>query len=220
MIPHVDDETLRRIVDAADRGDNPLGIDEPLRNADAVEDAVYRGMCGLEADAAARVAASLKALEKDRRPTVGNQQCLPDLDAVTAELLLHMDIDPLMVAWMARVCQAFTVQDDDTMDSFLQMDGYTAPTDSLCDTLVLLDDVCWMATGTLIVPGLPDSTVIAAVGRPLRDVVSHPVLDRHPLTIRDCETGGSLERPKLITDIRHRLMKADDLVKLAPCGCR
>lgn len=185
----VSDDVVWSVVELADRDENPLGIDDPMRNQDAVDEAVKHALTGVDAATAARMAASLQRL-LDARP---DPTC--DIDMITAELLAHLGVDPLTVAWLSAASRCISVQDDDDMDTVIDIDSDLRPHEcaTQCSTTTTLGATTWWkAGGVLLVKDLPGTVVANAVGRPLREILSHPVLDRHDLVVAtaDLERGG------------------------------
>lgn len=226
MIPQIPDKDYRKVIEAAKAGNDPLGIGDgsngtEIAQAQAAIEAVHAALDGMDAETAERVIASMLLLEGGGTRSIGNPQGLPSLDRITVELLAYMNVDPLAVAWLSLLCQGIRIIDADTDAEMADIDGHLPPTDDMTDTTVTLSqDIVWRATGKLIVHGMPDSMALTAVGRPLREVVSHPVLDRHPFTVVEVETGSDMASPCLITNIRHHLPSIQELAGIAPAGCR
>lgn len=180
MTPHVSDDVVRRVIELADQDENPLGIDDPVvRGADAMERAVHAALRGMDADTASRVARALERLLSAR----ADPTC--DIDEITALLLAHSGIDPLAVAWLSAACGGVEVLDDDDMDATITVDADIRPHESiLCETTTRIGDhAWWKAGGVLMLMDVPASTVTAAAGRPLRQILSHPVLDCYDITV-------------------------------------
>jgi hypothetical protein len=126
--------------------------------------------------------------------------CLaPDVDQVTAELLTRLGMS---IPWLRLL--AATVDDAE-----ISTGGELEPAEVVierarggepaCISITLGDNVWWMGDRVCLGrfgPDLPRSIMIAAQGRPLRDVVSHPVLDRHDIVT------GVVEHERFLT-VRH-----------------
>lgn len=184
MTPYVTDDVVLRVIELADMDENPLDIDDPVvRGSDAMETAVQAALTGLDASAADRVEQALTRLLSARTdPTC-------DIDMITAALLVHEGVDPLTVAWLSAACNGLEVTDDDDMDTIISVDADIRPHESmLCETVTRIGDhAWWKAGGVLMLNDMPDTTITAASGRKLRDILSHPVLDTYDITVENVE---------------------------------
>jgi len=169
------DNVLRSVSD----GHDPFGIETGLPRAqsgDRAETVIGAALTGLTSAQADAVEA---ALRKDplRDPA--------RIDLPTVDLLVARGVDPLAVAWLAWVDDGLSVHDED-LDTVIEFSG--EPFGAVTD---LSDTAWWHAGCAMAIRGLPDTIVTAARDRMLREVVSHPVLDLHPLVIRDVRLSGS-----------------------------
>lgn len=214
MIPYLSDDIYSRIIDLAEEGDNPLAVDNPLGNVDRMCSAVNEALDGMDDDTAQRVASSLrnKAPMRDGRTT--------NLDRITAEMLTYHSVDPLMVAWISRVCNGVNIhdEDDDDMGEFVEIDGFFSPEDGeTCTTVVTVDHgVQWRASGEMIIQVMAESLVPACPGRRLREIISHPVFNRHDMRVVDAQTRADAIGVVLSTDHEPQMLDVDALLAMRP----
>jgi hypothetical protein len=215
----ISDTVVRVVVDITAMGIDPLGIgpdplDRSVRARGLVEDALD----GMDQATARRVADALVADLADRRRTIGNPSGLVPMDPLCARMLHHLDIDPLAAAWLGVVIGTVDLDDENGV-LVARTDGGVPPwEDAGRASAAAGNGAFWLQTGRLDVPALPDTISGLCRGRALRDVVSHPVLDGHPLRIVDVEHWDGVDT--LVTDHRARPATIDELIALGPCGCR
>ena len=148
---------------------------------------------------------------------VARQRTYPLIDRITAELAVEACCDPLTAMALAIALDRDAIIEDAATDELvMSIDAWT-PSDDGSQTVVWVSPgVLWHARGELLV-ALPETAMAASVGRRLRDVVGHPVLDRHPLTITgvtEDETGRAL----LVTDAVRTAIGLDELAAMRPPG--
>lgn len=149
-----------------------LDLDEHEMRA-AVKDHIEDFLSGRNPAAAARAMRRVRSLKGS-------------ISLVVARLLAHGGCDP--AAW-ALLCQHV-----DHVNLPGPMGGMTVVTDDvpgeseIVDAHILLGEgAYWIGGGRLdLTRELPESVVAALPGRPLSDLVSHPVLDAIGLTITGC----------------------------------
>lgn len=128
-------------------------------------------------------------LEQLLRTTTRDQ-----MDAVTAALLLHMGIVPAaaLVLRQAILGQNAAIDIVDASDSEGDDDKLSCVIGFRESWELALNrdrDLHWSSEGTFTVDSLPETLAIAATGKPLRHVISHPALDKMDLTIEKIDTG-------------------------------
>lgn len=138
------------------------------------------------------------------------------LDRITAELVAAIGCDPATACAAAIVLDtSIEIQEGATDDQLLFLDESDPPDSPTCQTRIWVADMVeWDSTGRLRIE-LPETLKAASVGRMLRDVVSHPVLDRHPLrilSIHDDGSGNSIQ-----TDADRTPLDADAILAMRPC---
>lgn len=196
---HFDDPFGLRVL-AEDMG---LEFDEP----EYIEDAQDALSVILEGQDASHRGAIARLLQ--HRPTML-------LDRVTAELCAAACCDPAAACAIAIVMdERISIEDAATGERVLFLDDSDPPDSPSCLTQVwVAPGIQWDTVGTLRLV-LPDLTFSAAIGRPLKDVVTHPVLDRHPLVITGI--GHSMEhKPHFQTDADRTPLTIGELLAIRP----
>lgn len=142
----------------------------------------------------------------------------PRIDRITAELIAASLCDPAAVLAIAIVLErGAQIVDGATDEIVMNVDPDLASDDQDTATWVnVAHGIDWWADGRLVVQ-LPDTIMQAAVGRRLAEIVSHPVLDRHPLKIVGTTEWGDGTR-LLVTDSDRRPLPAGDLLAIRPDG--
>lgn len=141
------------------------------------------------------------------------------VDIVTASLLVHHGIDPLVTAWIAHDARTAEIIDPDTDEVAASVCSRFAPGRANNETVVSLGgNAFWYGTGHAGVIGLPSTVAASCVGRRLADVVSHPVLDGFALVVEDVEEHDDIVCLRVDADMR--ALSPQDLLRLSPCGCR
>jgi len=110
-------------------------------------------------------------------------------DEVGLALLEHMGLSPSWILLMAAVVGDVEIHDDVSARGgfpMLRINHISIDDD---EPIMLLsirigDGVEWTGEGVILKNELPETILGQAVGRPLRTIVSHPVVDRHDLSIR------------------------------------
>lgn len=212
MTPVISELDWRMVSDLALDNDNPLMLGEngdETPTSQVISEALLD--LGERRDA---VAASLsRAYAAKERYADGRR----DIDWLTAGLIAHVGLEPLMVAWLAATCDSIYIFDEDK-NQILEIDSRVNPTESLtCGTMVVLGpNVVWEACGTMIVTNIPDALVLAAPGRPLASMVSHPLLDPLGLVINHVELPRDNVGAELQTNMRPIFPTVAELAQLEP----
>lgn len=218
----VSDVAVLRTSRMVERGIDPLGIglehDEQLKRARAV---VERSIAGVDDATRERLVEAVQG-QLARTRTIGNPRGVMPLDPIAAQCLAHRGVDPLVAVHLALDIGMVAFDDEKTGHQAASVDG-TSPADQ-AGTEMTVGDASWTQrsnweTVRLIVARsvLPSTMHAIVEGRPLRELVSHPVLDRHDLAIVAID-----EREIVIhlhTDHRPRPATMDQLVA-ASAGMR
>lgn len=177
---------------AVDTGDFDEYHTSPLCSIDGhlpgsqghVERVERRLLAGLHDHSTARIrAVGLHLFRTVPRGAAG--ACGTGIDAVTRDILSTQGISPAWIVLLAALTRSFVVMDGagspvmriETLDS-----DDEAPL--ITPTVQLGGGVRWTGEGVLV-HGLPETIRHGLPGRALRDVVSHPVLDRHAFIITE-----------------------------------
>jgi len=141
-----------------------------------------------------------------------------DIDLVTARLIAHAGIEPMMVAWLAAMCGGTLYIRDADRSALIDVDTQFKPHETrTCGTQLAIGDMAsWQSCGTVLVDGIPDSIMVAAAGRPLSAIISHPVLDPLGLTIARVELAEGDGEAELQTDFEHVYPTVDELAGMEP----
>jgi len=124
------------------------------------------------------------------------------MDAVTMDLLTQMGIDAAVALVLDDALgtrgSALCIHDEDQLDDD---DNMPAMAEVQADSwaIDLTPTVTWHSQGILYVPRMPDTVAVAAAGRLLTSVLTHPVLDRHDLHIRSVVQRSNGESSITIT---------------------
>lgn len=118
---------------------------------------------------------------------------LPILDRITAEIGWHAGIDVVAALAIAIVLDKDAAIIDPDDELILMVSAWTpshAP--SPLNAAWLAPAVRWDTHGVTL--AMAETLATACIGRPLRTLVSHPVLDRHALTVTGVSqaTGGRI----------------------------
>jgi len=147
---------------------------------------------GVDGATRSRAACSLRAMMGDS--SLGRTDRTSDVDAVLASLVAHLGVDPLVAAWLAR-CSTGDVLD------IQRPDGTTAPLSvqvhrtfaAVGATMFHFAPHCtWHSGGMVHASALPDTLLVCSTGLPLREIVSHPALDGHALTVEEATIDASI----------------------------
>lgn len=199
---------------AADKGHDPLRIG--ALHCEYGQDThleIVRRLVGVNMEMALDCAADIAfQLEPVRTiPERLQTSKVQPLDRAFAHMLAHAGVDPIVVAWLVIV--GGTLDIDDLRSGYRLARVDNKPPDNkdnrseiLCD-----DRVVWTQRGLIFAPALPDTLVDLCAGRPLKEVVSHPVLDPLPITISQTEQRESITR--IHTDHAPSPASVDDLVQ-------
>lgn len=178
------------------------------RARNPIADAVDAGLRGLDDAARARVSRSLCTLMGD--VSLGPIGQPSDMDAVLARLLAHLGVDPLMAAWLTRVASGAVVNVDHPC-------GFVSPfaflTQGMGSAFEFHRHLYWQPDGIVTIrmrsqlntdgfEQIPESVAAAAVGRPLSELLSHPVFDALGSTIAFVERNDFIKTsPSLLIGI-------------------
>jgi hypothetical protein len=154
------------------------------------------------------------ALRGDQPHVVDRLMSWPTLrtmDCVTSALLRSLGILPeAALALSDALGKTSTTLEIIDGDDCGDRDGLVHVTGHETSWAVRIDEhAAWNSLGMVILPALPETARTAAVGMKLRDIVSHPVLDRFDLSI-DRVTGVPTTTLTLVPDWTH--MGRRDLV--------
>ena len=115
------------------------------------------------------------------------------IDVVTHDLLKSFDLTPEAVLTgtaihspkKLRFMTGYGTEDrKDIIETALHRQNVNT---RLVAEVMLDDKVWWKNNGISIRKELPKSRLLQMKGKPLKDLISHPVLDEHPLTIIDLD---------------------------------
>lgn len=139
---------------------------------------------------------------------------LPIIDQITAEIGYHIGIDVVAALALAVILDKHSEIQNADQDLVFLISAWE-PSDVLnpVNCTWLAPKIRWTPRGVII--ALPETLATASIGRPLSQIVSHPVLDRHPLTI----TGVSMEsysRIILEVDADRKPISAEALIAMRP----
>lgn len=151
------------------------------------------------------------------------------MDAVTMDLLTQMGVDAAVALVLDDALgtrgSALCIHDEDQLDDD---DNMPAMAEVQADSwaIDLTPTVTWHSQGflgVLYVPRMPDTVAVAAEGRPLTSVLTHPVLDRHALHIRSVvqrsngESSITMTLPDPLTlghmELRRRMLARAEAVR-------
>jgi hypothetical protein len=212
------DSVVRVLMDRATAGDDPLEIGhDPVDRAGRARGLVEEALDGMDIATAMRVGALMTRELSDRRRTIGNPQGLIPIDPLCAHVMAHLGIDPLTASWLSVMVGTVDLDDEDGV-LVARTDNLPPAEESGRGSASVGDGGFWLQHGRLDIHGLPDTVAALCEGRPLREVVSHPVLDTRPLVITAIEQWDGVTT--LVTDHRARPATIDELIAIAPFGCR
>lgn len=132
------------------------------------------------------------------------------IDPLFAALLAHEGIDPLVAVWLSLQAGILDISDSTTGFQIAKVMGANPPDHADNRSEIVLKECAWTQKGILYAPALPETVTDLIVGRPLREVVSHPALDRFDLTI--VRTDQREDVIHIHTDHVPRAADVDDLV--------
>lgn len=115
--------------------------------------------------------------------------CHDRMDPATAALLAHMGVVPAVALVLRGAALAQNAaldivdagDEDETSRILAHVESWEID--------LGITGAHWSSEGALTVGPIPDAVAVAATGRPLRDVVSHPALDMLDLTVDRIDTG-------------------------------
>jgi hypothetical protein len=227
MTPLLGQGITRRLLDHLEAiSDDPLSMTENGRIPDDAHSIVNQALDGIDRTRAAHLAAALAAryaarLGLDAPEGYGDHR-LRDagaVDLVTAHLLTHMEIDPLVCAWIANDVRTAEIIDDETFEVVANVCSLHAPGRGTNETTVrIADGVTWYGTGHVGIESLPHTIAATCGGRMLSKVLSHPALD--PLHLRITAVEEHADTTTLSVDADMRALSPSDLVAMGPAGCR
>jgi hypothetical protein len=138
------------------------------------------------------------------------------MDRISAEIAAHLCIDPATACALAYwIDDHLTIEDGATGEMIASIDHSEAPdARNPLGRVRLETGVEWETGGKLVVRDLPATVLAAAVGRPLRELVSHPVLDAHALVVTGVEDDGMHQI--VSTDWHRRPLTVDEIMDIRP----
>lgn len=156
--------------------------------------------------------------QRDKVMACAGNASHPLIDRITAELAAEACCDPLTALALAvELGTSAVIEDASTDELVLMVDPWNPSTSDATLTAVwVAPDILWYACGRLVAP-LPEIALVAAVGRRLRDVISHPVLDRHAITITGVTEDG-MGRAVFQTDAERTPIGIKQLATIRPPG--
>lgn len=170
-----------------------LGLEKPTIMRAVFVDAVHALLAGT-CDAATKARAEMAAAKRLMPPGM-------------AEILPHLGIDPvgMMALALANETHLLSVHMDGQSIAWLDFDSHDMFAILLGDAQNLAIHWC---EDHVLMPTIPDTVMTALVGRPLADVLSHPILDPFALTIVEARSCWDDDR---FMEIRTSLHAAGDL---------
>jgi len=127
-----------------------------------------------------RASAALRG-DADVLRTLLAHPCMDCMDIVTAGILQHLCIHPgaalVLSELIGREQLIIQDEDDNPLVTCTKRQGQSHW------LVTLAEGVIWNSKGTLMLPRIPDTAATVAMGRPLRNLVSHPALDQHDLSM-------------------------------------
>lgn len=113
-------------------------------------------------------------------------------DVVSQALLEDMGVSPAWLLLLSALLggDALVVTDGGARGQILLRQSAVDPEPIMEATIQLEGDVSWNGEGVVLRRPLPETVRQAIVGERLSDVVSHPVLDRFDLTVREVRGTG------------------------------
>lgn len=176
------DREMRYVGQDLAAGRDPLGLtgrpDLPCTN-DIV---VGRSLSGVDEATRDRLVAALA----ERGMTT-----LSSIDELTARMIAHAGIDPLVATWLAAISfESAEVQDGDgaTLAVVDLASAYDDP--GSLNRVEIGAGIAWFSNGILAMACVPETLVQVLTGGPLTALVTHPVLDSHPFVIDAIHNGG------------------------------
>lgn len=223
MIAEIKTEALTKVFHHARRGDDPLKLAGHLKKGNTGDawTIVHAALDGVDAETAVRLAASLDAILSGRTPAVREDKPPPPMpiNRLYAQMIQHLDVDPLVATWLGVVAYAIDLGEDTTDGIVFTIETGHELWEETNYTKLWLDDLTtWAGRGEITLVGVPDTIAIAAVSRPLSTLVSHPVLDLHDLTITDVDITPV--GTTFTVAVSREPVTSAELVALGPCGCR
>lgn len=161
---HLDESALQQLRDRA-RDDDPLHLFS--QSPEDCEDLVSDALAGVDPTRREAFADRLGA----RRTR---------FDRISAELVARAGLDPLCLCVIAGKLDTFGVMrtdqvDDDEFHTFIE--SY-ADKPSLEGFVEVADGISWRFDCGLTLENMPETVTMAMAGLTLKDVISHPVIDR------------------------------------------
>lgn len=195
-----DDDRLRLMALAASMDAHP---DDPVY-LESASDALSDIIEGIDDD-----------FRDEVRRMLGLRETLT-MDHISAGIAAHLCIDPATACALAYwIEDGLVIEDGATKEMIAFIDHSEAPNDrNPLGRVRLTQGVEWETGGNLIVQDLPATTLNAAIGRPLRDLVSHPILDAHPLVVTGIQDTGMHQI--VSTDWHRRPLTIDEIMAIRP----
>ena len=197
-------DNLRR---SAQNGDDPLKIGRIYcESLDEVISVLENRIMGVSQTMAEDVADAIKYECCDPKKSI-------PMDPLYALLLSHIGIDPIVATWMAMKSGLVEIYDKNNRYCTVSIDGKKPADTGVNHTSIMIGNKTeWMQYGVIFTTQLPQTATHNIEGRLLRDVISHPVLDKHPIIILGAENENE-DGCKLITDFCPVCATSQELVK-------
>lgn len=183
-------DVVHQALDWSRENHDPAGIVDELADDEiaAAAETLMAHLGGAPSDVAARMERHL--FDDPCNTTHQGFGTVDRLDVIGARLMAHVGIDPLVLTWISNVtrshCTLFDRADNHAAEVGTQAIGGES------ETSVGLDgSTVWDCTGCILVRSLPETVMASAAGRPLVDILSHPVLDPLALTMTGTEVEHS-----------------------------
>lgn len=174
------------IIRAAGKGHDPLrvgplyfdvGQDTHAAIVQRLEGVGMEMALDCAADIAFQLEGELDGPDGSRRP-----RPMP-LDPAFVHMLAHAGLDPVVVCWLVVAGGTLDVDDLRSGYRLAHVTGLAADDPQNGTEILCADTVVWQQRGRIFSPALPDTVAGIIDGRPLREVLSHPVLDPLPIAI-------------------------------------
>lgn len=114
------------------------------------------------------------------------------MDRITAELAAHVGCDPATACMLAPLLNLnLSIDDQATDEMIVFVDGNYKPDEEGTITSIWLgEDIAWHANGGIALH-IQETILHGAVGRQLKEIISHPVLDRYDLKVVSIDTDST-----------------------------
>jgi hypothetical protein len=182
------------VLDEYEAGRDPLGLSLTGDAGERAAEVVARALRGADGRTGA---ALIDALRQRNITTV------QALDELTARLMLWRGVDPLTLTWLSTISAELAEAHDADGTPLASIDMTSSHDDGGSITRVDLGQgAAWFSFGMIDMPGLPETLASQLRGRPLRELLTHPVLDAHPFTIEVID--NSPENARVTVSYEHQ----------------